>query len=154
MVRLTRAGEYAIRGMVYLAQQHATEGLTLIGEVARAEKVSSSFLAKIFQSLSRAGLVESQRGAAGGVALGRPAHEISLRDIVEAVEGPVALNRCLVLDDPCERAETCPVAPVWREAQKRLLAVLESATLDKFDGRWRPPALRRNVAPADAKTPH
>ncbi len=139
MVRLTRAGEYAIRGMVYLSQQQSTDALTLIADIARTQKVSSSFLAKVFQSLSRAGLVESQRGAAGGVALGRPAHEISLRDIVEAVEGPVALNVCLVSDDPCENAENCPLAPVWREAQKRLLTVLESATLDKFDGRWRAP---------------
>ena len=139
MVRLTRAGEYAIRGMVYLSQQQSTDALTLIADIARTQKVSSSFLAKVFQSLSRAGLVESQRGAAGGVALGRPAHEISLRDIVEAVEGPVALNECLVSDDPCENAENCPLAPVWREAQKRLLTVLESATLDKFDGRWRAP---------------
>lgn len=139
MVRLTRAGEYAIRGMVYLSQQQSTDALTLIADIARTQKVSSSFLAKVFQSLSRAGLVESQRGAAGGVALGRPAHEISLRDIVEAVEGPVALNECLVSDDPCENAENCPLAPVWREAQKRLLTVLASATLDKFDGRWRAP---------------
>ena len=98
--------------------------------------MSSSFLAKIFQSLAKAGLVESTRGAAGGVALGRPANEISLRDIVEAVEGPMALNDCLLSDDPCENAEDCPVAPVWREAQDRLLTVLQSATLDRFDGRW------------------
>ena len=65
MVRLTRAGEYAIRGMVYLSQQQSTDGLTLIADIAKAQKVSGSFLAKIFQSLARAGLVESQRGAAG-----------------------------------------------------------------------------------------
>ena len=153
MVRLTRAGEYAIRGMIYLSQQ-PREHLTLIADIAHAEGVSASFLAKIFQSLAKAGLVESQRGAAGGVSLGRPAERISLKNIVEAVEGPVALNQCLVADDPCEKAETCPVAPVWREAQKRLLAVLESATLDKFDGRWRPPAPGRNVGRTDTQTPH
>ena len=136
MVRVTRAGEYAIRGMMYLARR-GTDDLTLIGDIAKAEKLSSSFLAKIFQGLAKTGLVESHRGAAGGVSLGRPADEISLRDIIEAVEGPVALNRCLLEDDPCEKAANCPLAPVWREAQARLLGVLEDATLDKFNGRLR-----------------
>ena len=135
MVRLTRAGEYAIRGMIYLAQQ-TPDDLTLIADIAKAEKVSGSFLAKIFQTLSKAGLVESQRGAAGGVSLGRAPDQISLKDIVEAVEGPLALNRCLEADDPCEKAADCPLASVWREAQERLLAVLEAATLDKYNGRW------------------
>ncbi|HUW57815.1 MAG TPA: Rrf2 family transcriptional regulator [Planctomycetota bacterium] len=134
MVRLTRAGEYAVRGMVYLARR-PTDGPTFIGDIARAQQVSVSFLAKIFQGLAKAGLVESQRGAAGGVSLGRPAGQISLRDIVEAVEGPVSLNQCLMPEDPCENAAKCPLAPVWREAQERLLAVLEAATLDRYDGR-------------------
>ena len=139
MVRLTRAGEYAIRGMIYLSQQ-PREHLTLIADIAHAEGVSASFLAKIFQSLAKAGLVESQRGAAGGVSLGRPAERISLKNIVEAVEGPMALNRCLLPERPCENATNCPVAPVWREAQAQMLAVLANATLDKFNGKWNPPS--------------
>jgi len=133
MVRLTRAGEYAVRGMVYLSQQ-PRDGLTLISDIAKAQKVSASFLAKIFQGLAKAGLVESQRGAAGGVSLGRPPERISIRNIVEAVEGPVAINRCLLAKDACERARTCPLADVWREAQEKLLEVLASVTLDRVNG--------------------
>jgi Rrf2 family transcriptional regulator, iron-sulfur cluster assembly transcription factor len=134
MVRLTRAGEYAIRGMIYLAQQPREE-LTLISEIAKSQKVSASFLAKIFQGLAKAGLVDSQRGAAGGVNLARDPKEISLRNIVEAVEGPVALNRCLRAKDPCERNRTCALASVWREAQDKMLEVLETATLDRVNGK-------------------
>ena len=75
MVRVTRAGEYAIRGMIRLARDGG-EGLALIADIAASEGVSKSFLAKQFQRLVKAGLVESSRGAAGGVALARPAEQI------------------------------------------------------------------------------
>ncbi len=130
MVRVTRAGEYAIRGMIRLSSD-AGNGLALIADIAKAEGVSKSFLAKQFQRLVRAGLVESSRGAAGGVALARAADQISLRDIIEAVEGPVELNRCLSASDRCKNAETCPLADVWREAQTRMLDVLAGVTLAK-----------------------
>jgi len=120
--------------MVYLAGQ-PRDGLTLISEIAKAEDVSASFLAKIFQGLAKAGLIESHRGAAGGVNLNRLPEDISIRHIVEAVEGPLALNRCLLPDDPCARADTCPVAKVWREAQEHLLAVLDRYTLDGLNGK-------------------
>ncbi len=133
MVRVTRAGEYAIRGMIRLAKDGG-EGLVLIADIAKAEGVSKTFLAKQFQRLVRAGLLESSRGAAGGVALARPPGEITLRDVVEAVEGPVELNRCLSVADRCKNAETCPLADVWREAQTRMLDVLATMTLAKAAG--------------------
>jgi Rrf2 family protein len=120
--------------MIYLAKQPREE-LTLISEIAKAQKVSASFLAKIFQGLSKAGLVDSVRGVAGGVNLARDPKEISLRNIVEAVEGPVALNRCLRKKDPCENTRTCPLADVWREAQEKMLEVLETATLASVNGK-------------------
>jgi Rrf2 family protein len=120
--------------MIYLSQQPREE-LTLIPEIAKAQKVSASFLAKIFQVLAKAGLVESQRGAAGGVNLAREPREISLRHIVEAVEGPVAINRCLRAKNPCENTRTCPLASVWREAQEKMLEVLEKVTLDRVNGK-------------------
>jgi Rrf2 family protein len=120
--------------MIYLAKQPREE-LTLISEIAKAQKVSASFLAKIFQGLAKAGLVDSMRGAAGGVNLARDPKEISLRNIVEAVEGPMALNRCLRAKDPCENTRTCPLAEVWREAQENMLGVLETATLDSVNGK-------------------
>ena len=133
MVRVTRAGEYAIRGMIRLAK-NGGDGLALIADVAQAEGVSKSFLAKQFQRLVKAGLLESSRGAAGGVALAKPADQITLRDIIEAVEGPVELNRCLSMNDRCANADDCPLAPMWREAQEKMLEVLAKATLAQITG--------------------
>jgi Rrf2 family protein len=79
--------------------------------------------------------VESTRGASGGVALARPAREITLRQIVEATEGPMAINRCLLKKGRCKHANTCAVAPVWRQAQDAMLAVLSDVTLAKLNGK-------------------
>lgn len=136
MVRLTRAGEYAIRGMLYLAQQ-PEEGLTLIADVAKNQGVSPGFLAKIFQELARAELVDSHRGAGGGVSLGKPAGTINLRMIIEAVEGPIALNNCLIGHDGCARTQECALADVWREAQEAMLAKLEQTNLADLAARER-----------------
>ena len=128
MVKLTRAGEYAIKGMVFLAQQSG-EGLTLIADVAASQDVSAGFLAKIFQSLSRAGLVDSHRGAGGGVSLGMSAERINIRMIIEAVEGPIALNNCLLEHGGCEDADHCALAGMWQHAQDAMLRVLEGTNL-------------------------
>jgi Rrf2 family transcriptional regulator, iron-sulfur cluster assembly transcription factor len=133
-VRLTRAGEYAIKGMVYLALQPA-DGLVQIADIAGRQGVSPGFLAKIFQELSRAGLVESHRGAGGGVSLGLPADQVTLRMIIEAVEGPIALNNCLLQEDGCPKAKECGLAVTWREAQGALTGVLERTTLADLAGR-------------------
>ena len=134
MVRLTRAGEYAIKAMLYLAQQ-SREGLTLIGDVAKSQDVSAGFLAKIFQELSRAGLVDSHRGAGGGVSLGMAAEKITLKMIIEAVEGPIALNNCLLDHGYCTNREKCAVAETWRDAQGAMLGVLERDSLAELAAR-------------------
>lgn len=132
MVGLSRGGEYAVRGMIRLAGRSPGDGLMLISEIAEAEGVSASFLAKTFQKLVKAGLVESARGAAGGVGLARPTDKITLRDIVEAIDGPIELNRCLSSDSRCEKADRCALSSVWREAQEKLLEVLARTTLDRM----------------------
>ena len=91
MMELTRKGEYAIRGMVYLARQKSGE-TAQVSEVARAVEVPPAFLAKIFQDFARIGLIRSYRGSGGGVGLGRPAGQITLREGGGAGEGPIIPN--------------------------------------------------------------
>lgn len=98
-------------------------------DIGEAQEIPQSFLAKILQALAREGLVVSRRGAQGGFALARAADEISLRDVVEAVDGPVSLNRCILAPDSCGRSGTCPVHRVWCQAQVRLMEVLGTVTL-------------------------
>lgn len=128
MMSLTRKGEYAVRGMVHLAKQKIG-GMSLLPDIAEAVDAPAPFLAKIFQSFAKQGIVTSVRGAKGGFALGRPAGEITLLEIVEAVEGPVMPNRCLVGRGTCENDAVCGVHPVWRSVQSQIVKILGGVTL-------------------------
>ncbi len=128
-MELTRKGEYAIRGIVFLAKQPVGK-VILVSEVAEATGVSQTFLAKIFQSFAKLGLVNSFRGTGGGFLLGRPAARITLRQVVEAVEGPIIPNRCLSEDENCSREAQCTVHPVWRKIQGEVASILDSVTLE------------------------
>ncbi|MHB0939388.1 MAG: RrF2 family transcriptional regulator [Armatimonadota bacterium] len=126
-MQLTRAGEYAIKSLLYLAAQDA-EARVMASEVATAEQIPVNFVRKILESLVKTGLVKSYRGAGGGFTLGRAPEEISMRQIIEAVEGPLALNQCL-LPIPCEKSSNCPMCHIWREAQDAVEAVLDRYSL-------------------------
>lgn len=128
MMELTRKGEYAIRGIIYLAQQPPGR-VSLISEIAAAADVPQSFLAKIFQNFAKLGLVASSRGTGGGFVLARPASAITLREVVEAVEGPIVPNRCLS-GGACDRGGPCRVHAVWRQVQTEVIQVLEGVTID------------------------
>ena len=127
MLQLTRDGEYAVRAVLYLATHE--DRISLISEISESQDVPKSYLSKIMQSLTRAGLVKSRRGAKGGFFLARPAGSITLRETIEAVEGPIHLNVCLIKKGECPKDDACPVHPVWREAQKKLFEVLEGKTM-------------------------
>ena len=128
MLQLTRDGEYAVRAVLFLASQPLGK-ISLISEISKVQDIPKSYLAKIMQHLVKVGLVNSRRGAKGGFFLARPADRITLRETIEAVEGPIYLNVCLIKKGECSRDEICPVHPVWREAQEKLFSVLESKTM-------------------------
>lgn len=121
-MQLTRAGEYAVRSLVYLATQ-ATDTRVMASEVASAENIPVNFVRKILESLAKTGLVKSYRGAGGGFTLGREADAITLRHIIEAVEGPFAFNDCLS-QSGCEQMPFCPVSQVWMEVQSAVEDIL------------------------------
>ncbi len=134
-MRLTRGSDYAMRGMIYLAKQPRGQ-ICLVSDVAQAQGVPESYLAKIFQDLSRSGLVVSHRGAKGGFALARDPDRITLRQVIEAVEGPIALSPCLDERVGCELSEVCEVHLVLAEAQAKLLRVLDGAALQDVLNSW------------------
>ena len=94
-LQLTRGGEYAIRAMTYLAR-FPDGHVASLHDIGQAQDIPESFLAKILQSLVRAGLTVSQRGAHGGFALARPASEITMQQVIEAVDGPISVNQCVL----------------------------------------------------------
>lgn len=128
MLQITRQTEYAIRGLQELARRDS-EAPVQLKSIAGACEVSEAFLAKIFQMLAQSGIVKSHRGVKGGFSLGRPASEISLREVVEVCEGGIVLNHCLRHAEPCRNAEDCHVAKVWKEAQDALTGALERTRL-------------------------
>jgi Rrf2 family transcriptional regulator, iron-sulfur cluster assembly transcription factor len=114
--------------MMYLAT--LPEGrVASLREIGRAQDIPESFLAKILQSLVHAGLAASHRGAHGGFALERQASEISMRAVVEAVDGPIALNTCVLWPEGCDRSGDCHMHGVWVAAQERMMGVLDGVTL-------------------------
>jgi len=127
-MQITRRGEYGLIGLLFLAQQPERKAY-LVSEVSRVQKIPEKFLAKIFQRLSKAGLLRSVRGSKGGFSLRKPADEITMREVIEALEGPVAINRCLLHRGECVEESGCPLYEVWEEAQQGLLKVLERTTI-------------------------
>jgi Rrf2 family protein len=133
MMELTRKGEYAIRGIVYLAAQ-PEEKVCLLSDIAAAVDVPPTFLAKIFQQFSKIGLVKSYRGTGGGFVLGRASDKITMLEVVEAVEGPIIPNRCVISSGECPRDVFCKVHPVWKRIQTQVRDVLERVTLKDLAG--------------------
>ena len=133
MMELTRKGEYAIRGIVFLASR-PPELVCLLSDIAAAVDVPPTFLAKIFQQFSKIGLVKSYRGTGGGFILGRTPDKITLLEVVEAVEGPIVPNRCVVNKGDCPRDAICNVHPVWVDVQQQVRDILNNITLQKLAG--------------------
>jgi FeS assembly SUF system regulator len=100
MLRMSKLTDYGLVLLTHMAQASAPEVLTA-HELAAASKVPLPTVSKILKELSRAGLVVSHRGRRGGYTLARPAEQISVASVVEALEGPVALTECSVTDGNC-----------------------------------------------------
>ena len=131
---ISRGAEYAIRAMLDIA---AAEGgaLETTKEVAERQGIPKVFLPKIVQRLVQAGLLRAHRGPAGGIALSMSPDEINLRQIIEAMDGPIALNNCLLTPGECPRESICPIHEIWVTTQDDLLKGLENITLSKLVAR-------------------
>ncbi|MFZ0134935.1 MAG: Rrf2 family transcriptional regulator, partial [Desulfobacterales bacterium] len=105
-MRLTRAGEYAVRCMLYLASLETGE-LAMRRDIARTMDIPEQFLGKISQQLSRAGFIDIVQGAKGGYRLVVPPHELTLLDVIEAVVGEIFLNDCVLRPESCNRSNAC-----------------------------------------------
>jgi len=125
-MQVTKAAEYAVLSALYLAKAGQ---ICDIGEIAESQKLSISFTAKTIQKLAHAGILEAKRGRDGGYFLAKPAERISLLEIIQAVEGPIAISDCLKEDTTCD-AENCQLEPVWGWVQHAMLEKLKSITLD------------------------
>jgi len=131
MFKISRKTEYAIRGMIYLAKQPRDQ-FVMIKEITKATKTSPVFLVKIFQGLSNANLVVSSRGAVGGFKLSKKPEHITLRDILEATEGPVIMNLCVIDNRSCGFSKTCSAHVAWKRLRNSMNGILEDVTLKEI----------------------
>lgn len=127
-MQITRQTEYAIKTLIEL-------GMVPYGQLVSSKVISQrhdipeEFLHKTVQMLSRAGLVVTQRGVQGGVRLGRPLTDITVADVIEAMEGPVAINVCLSPGYHCPNMGICKVREVLNNAQNAMLMELNKQSL-------------------------
>jgi len=126
-MRLSPAAEFAIRGVSVLAEAYG-QGPISLGEICRRRQIAKQYLVKIFGLLSRAGVIMPVRGKNGGYVLARDPGKITLLEIIETVEGPIALNFCQYMPPRCQELD-CPLRPVWRKLQATVRKTLGSVTM-------------------------
>ncbi len=130
-MQITRQADYAVRAVTYLARLGA-DRRAATSQIAQEQQIPPSFLAKIVSQLSVAGLLNTSRGARGGVSLSRSPEEISILEVVEAIDGPIMLNECVSDDGACNFSSDCPIRPLWCEAQVDLVNKLRKTTFAKI----------------------
>lgn len=123
-MQITRQADYAVRAVMHLARNGEQRVATNV--IADEQHIPPSFLAKIVSQLSIAGLLHTSRGARGGVTLARDPKDISLLEVVEAIDGPIQLNECVGENGTCAFSDECPLRPVWCEAHEQLVTRLKS----------------------------
>ena len=130
-MQITRQADYAIRAVLYISKLGQNQRAAT-SQIAHEQHIPPSFLAKIISQLSIAGLLQTSRGARGGVMLAKLPEEISLLDVVESIDGPIALNECVNDLNGCSFGDDCPLRPIWCDAQEELVTRLKSTNFAQF----------------------
>lgn len=120
--------------MIHLATL-PPEARAFLPALATATDAPESFLSKVLQALSRAKLIESRRGKAGGFVILPRGRGASMYDVIAAIDGPIFLNVCLAAGRSCERKTSCPAHPVWAKAQRAMLEVLSAGSIEDMAAR-------------------
>ena len=131
MLEITRQADYALRAAVEVARMPYGDRAPT-ATIATQQDIPLPFLAKIVSQLVVRGILEATRGASGGVSLARPADTITMLEVIEAIDGPITVNRCTRDPAACDRSATCPFCEIFTEAQQALVNKLEGTTLDSL----------------------
>ena len=142
-LHMSTRGRYGVRLMVALALNYGN-GITLLRDVSRREGISEKYLSQIIIPLKNAGLVTSQRGSRGGYALACPPEAVTVKDVVEAIEGKIAAVLCVNDPEACARATSCVATRVWKKLSEDIESSLSAFTLGALARQ------ARELAPADA----
>lgn len=129
-MKLSTKGRYGLKAMFELALQYDKESVSL-NIIAERQKVSVNYLEQLIAPLRKKGFVTSTRGAQGGYRLARSPEEITVKDILETLEGPLAPTACVIEgeDDSCSKAEYCVTRLIWERMRESIDEVVRSTTL-------------------------
>ena len=136
MMKLSTKGRYGARLMLDLAL-HYGKAPVLLKDVAKRQEISEKYLGHLIPPLKAAGLLNSTRGAHGGYTLARPPRNITLREVVRAVEGELVVSECLASPKVCHRVKFCVTRDIWSQMSEKMTEVLESSTLQDMINRQR-----------------
>ena len=128
-MQVTREGDYGIRSVLYLSRQPYKK-VSFVNEISEEYKIPRSFLAKILQKLVKAKIVRSYRGVKGGFSLARQAREISVLEVLEAIEGKLALNVCISDKRKCSFSKHCPSHILWLNVQAKVVDTLKKSNFE------------------------
>lgn len=142
MLRVSRLTDYAAVVMTCIAA-HPTEVLSAV-QIADETRLELPTVSKLLKALGHAALVDSFRGVNGGYRLARPATEISLAEIIEALEGPIGMTECSVAEGQCDRESQCGVRGSWQQVNDVLDNALRAMTLADM---LKPPSPQRVAIP-------
>lgn len=128
MLEITRQADYALRAVVEIARIPEGERVAT-AVVAERQHIPLPFLAKIVSQLSVRGILEATRGSSGGVRLARNPNTITMKDVIEAIDGPILLNTCVHDPLDCELSSSCPLCKVFVSAQQDLVNKLNNVSM-------------------------
>ena len=128
---LRRNTDYALRAMVNLAGHYGEDPVST-RDISQSEDISYQLACKLMQKLNNAGLVKSSMGPNGGFVLSRTPGKINLAEIIDAIQGPLSLSRCLLGENVCPKQSGCPITVKLTKLQKNIGDYLQSITLDEL----------------------
>jgi len=128
LMQISRRVDYGLRAVIYLSRQDP-ERCCSITEISKEQNVPKKFLEKIIQDLMRRGLIKSKRGSCGGYMLARVPDKISFYEVIEALDGPIAVNACMIDEISCDQLPRCTMVGVWIEIQQKVTEVFTRTTL-------------------------
>jgi Rrf2 family protein len=126
-MRLSPAAELAVRGVIVLAE-HYGQGPTTLKTICDQRDLPRQYLVKLFSLLARADIITAIRGKRGGYELSRQPKDVTLLEVIEAVEGPITLNFCQHTPPKCDQ-EDCPIRGLWADLQETVRRKLDGMTI-------------------------